>query len=174
MFTINQVAKKYQLSRSALIYYDKIGLLQPSARFQANYQLYSQQDLKKMDKIMSYRSAGLSLSNIAKLLKSQNTQATQILDNQLVQLNQQISQLREQQTLLMRLMQHDCFNAKSRIMTKQQWVNILKATGLDKADMRRWHIQFEKDKPEAHTDFLQSPGIDAAEIEQIKSWAQDG
>ncbi len=37
MLTINQFAKKYKLSRSALYYDDKVGLLSPCARSQANY-----------------------------------------------------------------------------------------------------------------------------------------
>lgn len=35
MLTINQFAKKYKLSRSALYYDDKVGLISPSARSRA-------------------------------------------------------------------------------------------------------------------------------------------
>ena len=69
MFTIGQVAKKYGLSRSTLIYYDNIGILTPSGRSESNYRLYSDNDLKKMDRMMLFRSAGLSLDSIPSLLE---------------------------------------------------------------------------------------------------------
>ena len=56
-------------------------------------------------------------------------------------------------------------------MNKSQWVAILKSSGMDEEAMRRWHIEFEKDLPKAHSDFLESLGIDKTEIEEIKSWA---
>jgi len=64
MLTIGQVAKRCSLSRTALIYYDTIGLLQPSGRSLSNYRLYSHEDLNKLDKIILFRSAGLSLDSI--------------------------------------------------------------------------------------------------------------
>jgi DNA-binding transcriptional MerR regulator len=51
MYTIGQVAKKYSLSRSTLIYYDRVGVLNPSGRSESNYRLYSDHDLEKMDRI---------------------------------------------------------------------------------------------------------------------------
>ena len=44
-------------------------------------------------------------------------------------------------------------------MTKKNWVSILAATGMDEADMRRWHVEFERAASEAHQDFLESLGI---------------
>lgn len=71
MFTIGQVAKKYSLSRSTLIYYDSIGILTPSSRSESNYRLYSDNDLQKMDRIVLFRSAGLPLESIALLLEKE-------------------------------------------------------------------------------------------------------
>ena len=74
MFTIGQVAKKYSLSRSTLIYYDSIGVLTPSGRSESNYRLYSESDLKKMDRVQLFRSAGLSLDSIELLLEKENSE----------------------------------------------------------------------------------------------------
>jgi hypothetical protein len=54
------------------------------------------------------------------------------------------------------------------VMTKKNWVSILGATGMDEADMWRWHVEFEKAAPEAHQDFLESLGIPKREIRQIR------
>ncbi|MEW8208138.1 MAG: MerR family DNA-binding transcriptional regulator, partial [Candidatus Thiodiazotropha taylori] len=39
MLTVGQVAKRYQLSRSTLLYYDNKGVLKPSGRNHANYRV---------------------------------------------------------------------------------------------------------------------------------------
>jgi DNA-binding transcriptional MerR regulator len=41
MHTIGQAAKHANLSRSTLLYYDRIGLLRPSGRSRAGYRLYN-------------------------------------------------------------------------------------------------------------------------------------
>ncbi|MGB5485799.1 MAG: MerR family transcriptional regulator, partial [Lysobacterales bacterium] len=81
MFTIGQVAKKYSLSRSTLIYYDSIGVLTPSGRSESNYRLYSEDDMKKMDRIQLFRSTGLSLDSIALLLQSESSELSSTLES---------------------------------------------------------------------------------------------
>jgi len=39
MFLITELARKHGLSRSTLLYYDRIGLLTPSGRSEAGYRL---------------------------------------------------------------------------------------------------------------------------------------
>ncbi len=80
MFTIGQVAKKYSLSRSTLIYYDKIGVLTPSGRSESNYRVYSENDLKKMDRIQLFRSTGLSLEIIESILKAESSELSSTLE----------------------------------------------------------------------------------------------
>ena len=41
MLTIGKLARKFDLSRSTLLYYDRIGLLKPSGRTRANYRVYT-------------------------------------------------------------------------------------------------------------------------------------
>ena len=40
--------------------------------------------------------------------------------------------------------------------------------------MHQWHIAFERDLPQVHSDFLQSLGIDAEEIARIRAWSRPG
>jgi len=169
MFTIGQVAKKYTLSRSALIYYDTIGLLTPSGRSASNYRLYSENDLKKMDRIQLYRSAGLSLESIASLLEKENSDLNSTLENRLLTINGEIQKFRNQQKVILKILENESLERHSRVITKAIWVSMLRAAGLDDAGMENWHREFELTSPEAHQDFLESIGIDEDEIKAIRA-----
>lgn len=172
MYTIGQLMKQFQLSRSTLIYYDKIGLLQPSARSNANYRMYTEQDMQRMDQITLYKDAGLPLEEIACLLDETNNQPTALLEQHLANLNNEISQLRQQQQRVLQILGKASALRQSRTMDKTQWVAILKATGMDEAAMRQWHVEFERSLPEAHQDFLESLNIDNDEIAYIRRCSQ--
>jgi len=58
------------------------------------------------------------------------------------------------------------------MINKDRWVEIMRAAGLSDQDMHNWHRQFERLEPEAHQEFLQSLGIQAAEIDSIHRWSQ--
>jgi len=171
MFTIGQVAKKYGLSRSTLIYYDKSGILVPSGRSKSNYRLYSGIDLGKLDRILLFRSAGLPLQSISVLLDKQGDELHRSLENRLSSINDEIHGLRNQQKVILRILKNDNSQRGTRMITKDIWVAILKASGLDDQGMRNWHVQFEKSSPEAHQDFLESIGIGKNEIRSIREWS---
>ncbi len=171
MYTIGQVAKKYSLSRSALIYYDSIGVLTPGGRSGSNYRLYSEDDLKKMDRIQLFRSAGLSLEAISSLLEKENDELNSTLENRLYTINNEIQGLRDQQKVILKILENESLERSTRVITKETWVAMLKAAGLDEAGMRNWHIEFEKTSPEAHQDFLESIGLENDEILAIRDWS---
>ena len=172
MLTIGQLARKYSLSRSTLIYYDKLGVLSPSGRSFSNYRLYSEADRKKLDRIMLFRSAGLSLETIAQLLGRQGGELAAALEQRLSSLNNEIQALRNQQKVILSLLEKTGAEQVARVLDKATWVSILSAAGLDEAGMRQWHIEFEKTSPEAHQDFLESIGIGHEEIERIRAWSR--
>jgi len=174
MLTIGQVAKKYSLSRSTLIYYDSIGILTPSGRSESNYRLYSDNDLQKMDRIVLFRSAGLPLESIALLLeKKEGGDLDSILEKRLFSINSEIQGLRNQQNVILKILEIENLERHSRVITKEIWVSILKAAGLDEAGMRNWHIEFEKASPEGHQDFLESIGLNREEITTIRDWSKN-
>ena len=173
MFTIGQVAKKYSLSRSTLIYYDSIGILTPSGRSESNYRLYSDNDLQKMDRIVLFRSAGLPLESIALLLEKEGGDLDSTLEQRLFSINSEIQGLRNQQNVILKILEIENLERHSRVITKEIWVSILKAAGLDEAGMRNWHIEFEKASPEGHQDFLESIGLSREEITTIRDWSKN-
>jgi len=172
MLTIGQVAKKHALSRSSLIYYDSIGLLKPSGRSVSNYRLYSDSDLEKLAKITLFRSAGLSLDSISTLLDKETDDLNSALENRLFSINSEIQQLRNQQKVILKILESEHLVRNSRVVTKQVWVSLLEAAGLDEVGMQNWHIEFEKMSPEAHQDFLESIGIEKDEIAVIREWSK--
>ena len=54
------------------------------------------------------------------------------------------------------------------MVTKDRWVEIMRAAGFTDEDMHNWHRQFERLEPEAHQEFLESLGIEAGEIASIR------
>jgi len=173
MFSIGQISKKFSLSRSTIIYYDSIGVLSPSGRTEANYRLYSDLDVQKMEKIVQYRSAGLSLKSISNILNNDNCKLYSTLENRLFEINLEIQSLRSQQKLILQLLKSKKSLKHSRIVSKEDWISLLKATGLDDEGMKKWNIEFEKMAPEAHQDFLESLGIESNEIIVIRDWSKN-
>ncbi|MCJ8340951.1 MAG: MerR family transcriptional regulator [Pseudomonadales bacterium] len=170
MQTIGQLIKQSGLSRSTLLYYDKVKLLSPSGRSAANYRLYTSEDTQRLSQILLYRQAGISLENIALLLDAQTSQLSAILEQRLEALNLEMSEIRHQQQLLLQLLGASSQLRSTKLMNKQQWIEILRASGMDEAAMRNWHIEFERKLPLVHSDFLQSLGIKSAEIATIKAY----
>ncbi len=168
MLTISQIARRFDLSRSTLLYYDSIGLLSPSLRSRANYRLYSETDVERMELIDLYRQAGLPLKDIARVLDGDRSAASDLLAARLRALGLEIRKLRRQQQRIVDLLKSEAALRESRALDKQGWVAILRATGLSDEDMRRWHVEFERLSPAAHQDFLESLGLEDDEIGRIR------
>jgi len=173
MYTIGQLAKRYDLSRSALIYYDNKGLLKPTGRTHANYRVYSESDITKLERILLYRNAGMSLQTISKLLIQGTDEVNLALEERLSSINNEIQELRAQQKVIIDIINNQGLIEKTRIITKEKWVSMLQAAGLDEQGMKNWHIQFEQNAPEAHQDFLESIGISESEVITIRQWSKD-
>lgn len=172
MLTVGHLAGDCGLSRSTLLYYERIGLLTPSARSAAGYRLYTDADRSRLEKILMYRDLGLPLEAIGQLLESAPGSAAELLERRLERINQEISALRRQQELILPLLQQRDAARRARVMDKAGWVALLRATGLSDDDMDRWHQEFERLAPEAHQDFLESLGIAAEEIATIRKLAR--
>ncbi len=169
MYTIGRLARQFDLSRSTLLYYDRIGLLRPSSRTRANYRLYTAADRQKLERICTYRRTGMGLQDIARILSAAHKgTATRLLEKQLHALDAQIAQLRRQQQRILQLLQSGRLSAAGRSLNREKWVALLRASGMSEADMMHWHVQFEHLFPDDHQAFLDSLGIPANEIAQIR------
>ncbi len=97
---IGDLAQKTGLSIRTLHYYDEIGLLSPSHRTDVGYRLYSNQDIIRLQQIVSLRQLGFSLKEINKCLKDPNLSLQQTIDLHRAKVKEQMSLSR---TLLKRL-----------------------------------------------------------------------
>lgn len=170
-YRISQLARMFRLSRSTLLYYDRIGLLRPSERTGANYRVYNEASRQRLQQICRYRRTGMSLETIAEVLAAPRQKTVKALERRLDALNSEIQDLRAQQQTIVELLKDRSLLAGTRVLDKQRWVAVLRAAGLDDAAMGQWHVAFERMSPEAHQDFLESLGIDASEIAEIRSWS---
>jgi len=170
--SVSKLGRRFGLSRSTLLYYDRIGLLSPSARTRAGYRVYSDADAERLAAICRYRETGLELAQIGQLLGAAASRSVELLEARLDQLNREIAQLREQQRVIVKLLAKPRRLRRARAIDKQTWVAILRASGLDDAAMHGWHREFEQTAPEAHQDFLESLGLPAAEVSRIRRWSK--
>jgi DNA-binding transcriptional MerR regulator len=175
MYTIGQLAKKIGLSRSTLLYYDSIGLFSPSGRSNSNYRTYTEEDRDRLEQICTYRRAGLSLSDIGRIMKTRNKRSVvPLLEKRLDALNREIRALRNQQHFIVKLLKNDRALSKIRVMNKESWIKLLDRAGLDEAARDKWHAEFERLAPDAHQDFLESLGIPGKEITLIRRYSRHG
>ena len=73
LMTVGEVAKKMGVSVRTLQYYDKLGLLSPSAQSEGGRRLYSQREIIKLHQILSLKSLGFSLEEIKSRIVSLET-----------------------------------------------------------------------------------------------------
>lgn len=168
MFTVTQLAQASNISRATVLYYEREGLLMPAYRSDNGYRWYGKDEVERLALIVSYRSYGIPVASIATLLDHQKGESQpQLLRDHFKQLEQEIIQLRKQQQAIVALLQEPQLLEENRV-TKERWVEIMKASGFDEEAMCRWHQKFEEMELDEHQKFLESLGIDADEIKRIR------
>lgn len=103
--TVGEVAKKMGVTVRTLQYYDKEGLLSPSAESEGGRRLYTDKDLVTLHQIISLKSLGFSLSDIKERLSSLETPAdvADALTEQADDIRQKIEQLKTSLTAIEQL-----------------------------------------------------------------------
>ncbi len=171
--TIGALAKAAGLSRSTLLYYDRIGLLQAGYRSSARYRLYTAADARHLEQICLYRQMGIPLKEIRSLLRDPGAgTSAEILQKRLQTLSRSIAELRRQQQCIVEILRQKPIYQGSEMINKKRWVEIMQAAGFSEDDMHNWHQQFEKMEPDAHQEFLESLGIKPAEIAKIREYSR--
>jgi DNA-binding transcriptional MerR regulator len=170
MITIGRLAKRFNLSRSTLLYYDSIGLLSPAERTSNGYRRYCATDIQRLENICLYRRTGLSLKHIRRIFDARNNSFSDLLGQRLQQINNEISELQGQQNRVLAMLQRKP-PKRSGGMDRHIWSDLLAASGFSNEDMRQWHIAFEKQAPEKHQGFLEFLGIEKERIGEIRSFS---
>lgn len=95
LLTVGELAKEMDVTVRTLQYYDKEGLLKPSAKSKGGRRLYTKKDMVKLHQILSLKYLGFSLDEIKDKLFSLDNPAevAQILKNQGKIIKEQIENL---------------------------------------------------------------------------------
>ena len=173
MLTVTKLARRCGLSRTALLYYESIGLMPPPRRSGGNYRSYGEADARRLAQILAYRNAGLKLEDIRAILDRPAGDAPKVLKRRLVEISAEIGALRAHQQAILKLLEHKALG-KAKMITKEKWVSIMKACGFSARQMNRWHAEFERSAPEEHQEFLEFLHIPAAEIKTIREQSRTG
>ena len=176
MFTVTKLARRCGVSRTALLYYESIGLMPPPQRSGGNYRCYSEQDAERLRAIRAYRTAGLTLDDIRTILRTRpgrGGNASQVLKRRLVELDAEIEALRAHQHAILKLLGSRALG-KADMITKEKWVSIMRSCGFTEEQMHRWHAEFERSAPQEHQEFLEFLHIPPAEIKTIREKSRAG
>jgi DNA-binding transcriptional MerR regulator len=167
-YSISQIARACRLSRSTLLYYDRLGLLRASGRTGSGYRYYSDKDVDRLKRIGHFREAGLSLKEIRSVLSSGGKPETKLLEKRMRETAENIVGLKNQQRLLAGMLRKVASGKRPPCVDKQMWIEMLKIAGMDEKAMMRWHSEFEHRAPDGHQEFLLSLGIPPDEAARIR------
>jgi MerR family transcriptional regulator, thiopeptide resistance regulator len=169
---VTSLARTCGLSRSSVLYYEAMGLLKPARRSTGNYRVYGEKDLLRLRQICIYRGAGLKLADIRSILDDTCSNAAGVLKRRLIELSGEIDKLRDHQRAIARLLKDTDQLRNISMVTKQKWVEVMRAAGFTEADMQRWHTQFEHSAPQEHQEFLEFLHIPSEEVQSIRDWSR--
>ncbi len=166
MITVGKAAKIFGLSRTALLYYDSLGLIK-AKRADNGYRLYSEKDIGRLTRIISLRDAGVPLSEISYYLETPGSDICSILLKRLGDINRQIEAARGQQEIIIKLLKNAGVREKRKFRA-DEWMETLRQAGVDDGNELQWHTLFEKQSPTQHKELLKALGFSAEEIERFK------
>ncbi len=82
LYDIQQAAKLSGVSTRTLRYYDQIGLLKPAGTNAAGYRFYSSAELKRLQRILFFKTLGVELKEIKTLLDREDSDPVAVLKKQ--------------------------------------------------------------------------------------------
>ena len=95
MKTVKEVSKLTGVSVRTLHHYDSIGLLKPTQVTEAGYRLYDDVALEKLSMILVFRELGLSLKEIAGILRAPDYDRNRCLEQQIKLMQERIDKLQD-------------------------------------------------------------------------------
>lgn len=87
MKTVNEVCLMMHVTRKTLYYYDKVGILKPTiCAGKQKAKLYDEKQLLKLQMILKYKKAGVSLESIKQMMNESNEIKVKVLEDVIVQM----------------------------------------------------------------------------------------
>ncbi|MFA0554783.1 MerR family transcriptional regulator [Vibrio sp. 10N.222.55.A1] len=144
MYRISELAELVGLSRSTLLYYGKLGLIE-AQRTNNGYRSYSERDLQRVKLLQQLQAGGLTLKECQACLDAKVDRS--LLQNRLEQLDEEIAQKQRSRDLLSAL--------------------------LGESGLQDWHESMDKVAPDAHLDWLIKQGFDEKQALRLKWLSKD-
>ncbi|MDV5169757.1 MerR family transcriptional regulator [Photobacterium rosenbergii] len=144
MYRISELAEQVGLSRSTLLYYEKLGLI-AGKRLGNGYRSYSEQDLQRLKLLQQLQAGGLTLKECQACLEAKVDR--ELLLNRMHQLDEEIAHKQQSRDLL--------------------------AAMLGESELTAWHQSLEQTAPDAHLDWLMKQGFDEKQALRLKWLSKD-
>lgn len=144
MYKISQLADLLGLSRTTLLYYEKLGLIR-GQRLENGYRSYSDKDLQRLRLIQKLQAGGLTLKECQACLEEKIER--DMLQKRLNQLDEEIEQKQKSRALLAAL--------------------------LGEAPLTEWHESLDQVAPDAHLEWLKKQGFDDKQALHLKWLSKD-
>ncbi|UJF17347.1 MerR family transcriptional regulator [Vibrio sp. SS-MA-C1-2] len=139
MYKISELAEKVGLSRTALLYYEKIQLI-TGKRLDNGYRVYNDNDLQRIRLIQQLQLGGLTLKECKACLETK-------IDKAMIQ---------------------DRLNALDQEIQQKQQARELLAAIAGQGDLKVWHQQLDQLAPDAHLEWLSTQGFSDKEALHLK------
>ena len=133
---ISEFAKRAGVTVKTLLHYDKIGLLQPSARTEAGYRIYNDKDFIKLQQITTLKFVGLSLEEIRQLLNEKGHDIESIIDIQTRALEEKKKNIETVITALNKAQKKIQGNS---FLEVQQLIDIIRITNMEAVAKQRFN-----------------------------------
>jgi len=167
--TVGKLSRMFGLSRTALLYYDKIGLLCPKERSASGYRLYCQADVDRLTQIITLKNAGVPMKQISSLIQTDEAIIFGKLMKRLGELNLEIKRLKEYQEQIVKLLSNTLSVGNFRNANSELIDKIISYAEIDFDKKDQWHSEFETQSPELHETFLSVLGLSKEDIKTQKN-----
>jgi DNA-binding transcriptional MerR regulator len=166
--SIARAARAVGLSRTTLMYYERLGLIRPMRRTGSRYRTFRPNDLQTLFLIARWRAIGLPLATITRLLADRQEVQGALRDH-VRSLEKSIAAMQGQRRLTLEMLGSST-SGPAGTVTKAAWSEMFRSIGMSDEQMRQWHAEFERRNGAGHVAFLRSLGIGRAEIGRIRRW----
>ncbi len=144
MYRISQLAEQLGISRTTLLYYEKLGLIK-GKRLENGYRTYSNADLQRLQLLQKLQAGGLTLKECQACLDTKVDR--DMLVERLAQLDQEVEQKQRARALL--------------------------ASMLGESSLTEWHQSLDQLAPDAHFEWLMKQGFDEKQAMRLKWLSKD-
>ncbi|APG28610.1 hypothetical protein A7E78_12600 [Syntrophotalea acetylenivorans] len=157
MYRVADLCERVGIARSTLLYYERIGLIQPTRDSTNGYRQYSEQDFNQLILIRQLQKAGLTLQECKSFLAGQVDAS--LLEQRLFSLEQELKEMETARDVLAALYSKVTGRSiESETFSKRLY---------------EWHNQFDKQSSAAHIQWLQQLGFSEKEALHIRCVSRD-